>query len=214
MKKILLLFVVFFSSLLSQASDGAFLLLTNPRSQESHVFREGSYIVFELKQDGSVHEGFIRDISDSSITLDYSQVSLSQIHILAGSTKGKLVAGRVANALGNTLLFAGTTVFDCGSNIMLYNDYYYWPIGGTVWLAGACIAGLGYMFDWALNSPESSVRVRNYRDWEPSIMREGQQRVPEKQIAPQNDSTQTVPEKPKKGNKKKGNLSEDDVYGK
>ena len=116
--------------------------------------------------------------------------------------------------MGSTLVFTGSTVFDCGSEIICGTEYYYWPIGGTVWLAGACIAGLGYAFDWALNSPGGSMRVRNYSDWMASIVREGQQ-IPEKQISRQKDTTQTtpVPAEPPKGKKKKNVVSGDDVYG-
>lgn len=162
-----------------------------------------------------MHEGFIMDITDSSIVLDYSEVSLSQINVCAGRTKSKIVAGKVAHAVGNTLLFTGATVFDCGADIILSSEYYYWPIGGTVWLAGACIAGLGYVFDWALCSPGNSVRVRNYRNWNAVIVREGQQPVSPKQILPQKEPSQTapVPEPPKKEKKNKGNNSADDVYG-
>ena len=59
------------------------------------------------------------------------------------------------------------------------------------------------------------MRVRNYRDWNAIIIREGQTRIPEKQILQQKDSIQMTPspEKPKKEKKKKGNISDDDVYG-
>ena len=213
MKKALLLPVLFFSFLLNAFSADNLLLLTNTRSHETNVFGKGSYLVFELKADGSMHEGFIRDITDSSLVFDNSQVSLSQINIVAGRTRSKIAAGRVANAVGNTLIGTGSVVFDCGTGIIFNSDYYYWPIGGTVWLAGACIAGLGYAFDWALSSPASSMRVRNYRDWNARIMVEGQVQVPEKKSLQPKDSIQTVtpPEKPKK--EKKGKVSGDDVYG-
>ena len=213
MKRYFLLFVLIFSISLSALAENI-LLLTNPTSRETNVFRPGSYIVFELKADNSMHEGYIRDITDSSIVLDYSQVSLSQINIFAGSTKSRLAAGKVANALSNTLLYTGMTVFDCGADIMLYDDYYYWPVGGTVWLAGAVIAGLGAAFNWALTPPEHAVRVRNYKKWEASIVAENQPvPLPEKQVAPPADTIQTqpAPVEPKKDKKKK--ITEDDVYG-
>lgn len=211
MKRHLLLSVLIFSIALSALAENV-LLLTNPTSKETNVFRPGSYIVFELKADNSMHEGYIRDITDSSIVLDYSQVSLSQINIFAGSTKSRLSAGRVANALSHTLLYTGMTVFDCGLDIMLYDDYYYWPVGGTVWLAGAVIAGLGAAFNWALSPPEHAVRVRNYRKWDASIIVEGQP-VPEKQIVSPADTIQVqpAPVEPKKEKRKK--ITEDDVYG-
>ena len=112
-KSILALFILalfFFQG----ASADNILTLTNPKSNATDVFRKGSYLVFNTKSDNSVHEGFIRDITDSSLVFDNAQVSLSQIDVLAGSTKGKIVAGRVANAVANCLIVAGTAVFDCG----------------------------------------------------------------------------------------------------
>jgi len=214
MKKSILLVSLIFSFLLNNAFAEKVLLLTNPNSLETTVFRKGSYVVFELKADKSVREGFIKDIIDSSIVFDYSQVSLSQITVFAGSTKAKIVAGKVAGAVGNALLLAGTTVFNCGTDLILYNDYYYWPIGGTVWLTGAFIAGLGYVFDCASGGyPRHAVHVRNYRNWNASILDELQKyKDPVKQIA-QKDSTQVtdVPVDSKKG--KKGKMYADDVYG-
>jgi len=184
MKKSLLLFSFFFSVFILSVSvrlhgrtpsfSGAenILTLTHPKTQETNVFRKGSYLVFELKADKSVREGFIRDITDSSLVFDDSQVSLSQINIFAGSTKGNIVAGRVADAVGNAFIIAGISVFNCGLGIFTNGDgsYYYWPIGGTIWLAGACLAGIGYAFDWAARPLDHVVRVRNYRDWDASII--------------------------------------------
>lgn len=215
MKRLILLLLAVFLFLALSASADNILLLTNPESHETNVFRKGSYLVFELKADHSVHEGFIRDIKDSSIVFDDSQVSLSQINVFAGSTKAKIIAGKVANAVGNTLLFAGTTVFNCGIDLILYNDYYYWPLGGTVWFAGAVVAGLGYAFDWVLSPSEHAVRVRNYRQWNASIVAEGQQQITEKQNIQTKDSIQVspAPVKPENKRKKKSQITEDDVYG-
>jgi len=220
MKKSLLLFSLLFSVFTFSVSAENILTLTNPKTQETNVFRKGSYLVFELKADKSVREGFIQDVTDSSIVVDDSQVSLSQITIFAGSTKGKIVAGRVADAVGNALIIAGTSVFNCGLDFILSGDgnYYYWPIGGTVWLAGTFIAGIGYAFDWASFPLDHAVRVRNYRDWNASIIKEEGQIVDEPQISQPKDSTQTItapiPEKSKKEKRKKRKPSNDDVYGK
>lgn len=212
MKKPLLLFSLFFSVFIFSISAENILTLTNPKTQETNVFRKGSYLVFELKADKSVREGFILDITDSSLMFDDSQVSLSQINIFAGSTKGNIVAGRVANAVGSALIIAGTSVFDCGLGIFVNGDgsYYYWPIGGSIWLAGTVIAGIGYAFDWASAPFDHVVRVRNYREWNPSIIMEEQ-----------DTSVAVYPEKPNremykpktKKKKKKKNITEDDVYG-
>ena len=220
MKKSLLLFLLLFSVFTFSVFAENILTLTNPKTQETNVFRKGSYLVFELKADKSVREGFIRDITDSSLAFDDSQVALSQINIFAGSTKGNIVAGRVADAVGNALIIAGTSVFDCGAGIFANGDgsYYYWPIGGTIWLAGALIAGIGYAFDWASSPFDHVVRVRNYRDWNASIIKEEGQIIDEPQILQPKDSTQTitapVPEKSKREKRKKRKLSYDDVYGK
>ncbi len=214
MNRSTLLFLALFSFLTFSASADNMLILTNPASQETNVFRKGSYLVFELKADHSQHEGFIREIKDSSIVFDNSQVSLSQMNILAGSTKANVAAGRIANAVGTSLLIAGTTVFDCGIDLILYNDYYYWPLGGTVWLAGAVIAGLGHAVDWAVNPPGRAVRVRNYRQWNASIILEGQKQITGSPNVQKQDSTQTpVPVIPEKGKRKKSKITEDDVYG-
>lgn len=211
MKRSILLLAVIFSCLTAALADNI-LLLTHPTSRETNVFRKGSYLVFELKADQSKHEGYIRAITDSSIVFDDSQVSLSQIHVLAGTTKAKLAARHVANTIGNSLLYAGLTVFDCGINLILYDDYYYWPIGGTIWAAGAVIAGLGYAFDWAVCPPAHSIRVRNYSQWHASILTEGQPVAEEQKVLPKDTvPAQPVPvESPKK---KKNKITEDDVYG-
>ncbi|TAL58864.1 MAG: hypothetical protein EPN85_10530 [Bacteroidetes bacterium] len=218
MKRHILLLVTIFSTLSVWADN--ILLLTNTKSQETKVFRKGSFIVFELKKDNTIREGFIRDIRESSLSFEdllfERQVSLSEINILAGSTKSRVAARRAVHAVGNAILYTGLTAFDCGLDLMFYNsDYYYWPLGGTIWAAGAVIAGLGYAFDWALCPPENSVRIRNYRQWNASIVAEGQQIITEKQKVQAPDSTQTtpVPVKPEKEKRKKSKITEDDVYG-
>ena len=225
MKKSLLLLTVIFSFLLVRVSAENILILTNSKSQEADIFHKGSYLVFELKADKSVHEGFIREIKDSSLVFDDSDVLLSQITIFAGSTKAKIVAGKVANAISNTLLLAGIAAFDCGADLILYNDYYYWPIGGTVWLAGAFVAGLGYAFEWATFPFDHAVRVRNYREWNAKIIASpinqttgqplsSEEKVNQEKISQKQDSVQTVPApgKSTKEQKKKEKFP-DDVYG-
>lgn len=209
MRKLLHFFLVIFSFSFSSSSAENALLLTNPKTGETTVFREGSYLVFELNSDRTIREGYIRSISDSSLSFEdllfESQVSLSEITVLAGSTKGKIVAGRVANAVGNALVIAGTSVLDCGANLIFYSDYYYWPIGGAVSIAGAWLAGMGYLCSFACLPFEHSIRVRNYRNWDTRIVQEEQ---PETNYAP----PATAPEAPVK-EKKKNKATGDDVYG-
>jgi hypothetical protein len=217
MKKTILFLLVVFSLTAFHSSAENVIVITNPKSGESDVFKKGSFIVFALKADGSTHEGLIRAINDSSIEFDEAQVSFSQMHILAGTTKSKIVAGHVANAVGTALIIAGTSTFNCGLNFFSYGDYYYWPLGGTVWLAGACVAGLGYMLDWA-TPLDHHVRVRNYRGWDAHITNDERIPAQEKQISQPADSSKTVlpyhPDKPKKDKKKRKSLGDDDVYGK
>lgn len=222
MKKILLIFSFLISISSLSVSAENILTLTNPETQEIDVFRRGSYLVFELKADKSVHDGFIREIQDSSLSfediLSEGQVSLSQITILAGSTKAKIVAGRVADVVANALIIAGTSVFDCGLDFIFYGDgsYYYWPIGGSIWLAGAFIAGIGYAFDRAAYPLDHAVRVRNYKNWNASIItpshNDSYRDSPERDGA--NQITLPAPENSKKEKRKKRNFSNDDVYGK
>jgi len=223
MKKFALPFTLFFSFLSISVYAENILTLTNPKTQETEVFRKGSFLVFELKDDKSIHEGFILDIADSSLIFDDAQVSLSQVDILAGSTKGKVIAGKVVNAIGDVLIVAGTTVFDCGLDFFIYGDggYYYWPIGGSIWLAGAFITGLGYAFDW-VSPMDHSVRVRKYRGWDAAIINTDQ--LPEQsestkknedKIYQPTDSTQSTPPpvEKKSGKEKKKRKVVDDVYG-
>lgn len=223
MKKPILFFSFLFSLFISSASAENILTITNPETKETEVFRKGSFLVFELKEDKSVREGFIREITDSSIVFDEAQVSLSQMNVLAGSTKAKIITGRVLNGIGGALVIAGTTVFDIGLEFFAYGDggYYYWPIGGSIWLAGAFIAGLGYAFDWAATPIDHTVRVRNYRGWDAKIVIEGlpvqsEEHLKEEIKSQQIDSTQTatpsVEEKPAKEKKRKNKVA-DDVYG-
>jgi len=209
MLKYITLFLAIFSLTELSAKTENVLLLTHPVTKEAQELKEGSYLVFELKSDKSIREGFIREILEDAIILDDSQVSLSQIKILAGSSKAKVVAGRVANTIGNALLFTGMTVFDCGLNIMFYEDFYYWPIGGSIWVAGALIAGLGHVFDWA-GPTEHSVRVRNYREWEACIVSADKPLAKENKI--KEDSIVAVPVlvEPQK---EKNKVTPDDVYG-
>ncbi len=213
------------SSLVFSVSAENVLILTDPQTKETETFRKGSFMVFELRSDKTIREGFIREIQDSSLSFEdlmfEAQVSLSEIHILAGTTKGKVNAGKVANAVGNVLIIAGSTVFDCGLNFMVNSDYYYWPLGGSIWVAGAVIAGLGYVFDWAAHPLDHTVRVRNYREWEASIVNEGLPAVSVKETAPADplpaqpkDTVQpVVPPVQEAPAKKKRKIQDDDVYG-
>ena len=220
MKKSILLFSLFVSSFISGVSAENILTLTNPKTQETEVFRKGSFIVFELKKDNSIREGFIAEIGDSSLTFTdesyESQVSLSEINILAGSSKAKVTAGKIAGAVGDAMVVAGMTVFDCGLDFFSYGDYYYWPLGGSIWLAGAFIAGIGYAFDWAAHPLSHAVRVRNYRDWNARIINESDQPVVQEKVVPPVDSVKTeiipYPDVLKKEKSKKSK-SGDDVYG-
>ena len=190
-KALLLLLVVIAFPIFSICAENV-LTITNPKSGESDILRKGSFLVFELKADKSTHEGFIREINDSSLVFDYAQVSFSELNILAGTTKSKIAATKIANTLGGVLIVTGSTVFNCGLNFFSYGDYYYWPVGGTIWMAGACVAGLGYMLDWATpynNHGDHHVRVRNYRGWESHIVKEEQTFDQPKQRAESSDST-------------------------
>ena len=98
----------------------------------------------------------------------------------------------------------------------MYNDYYYWPIGGTVWAAGAVVAGLGYMLDWATPN-DHHLGTRNYRGWQAHIVSEENIQSQEKQIVQPADSINNVmpnnTDKPKKEKKKTKYSVGDDVYG-
>ena len=218
MKKTLLLFSLLFSSLFFSANAENVLTLTNPRTQETEVFRKGSFMVFELRKDNTVREGFIREIQDSSLSFEdqlfEAQVGLSEVRILAGSTKAKVNAGKVAGAVGDALVLAGMTVFDCGLDFFSYGDYYYWPLGGSIWIAGAAIAGIGYIFDWAAHPFHHSVRVRNYKDWNAQIVRKGDPVVKEeKEVTPQDTVKASSTPVEEKSTKKKKKFNGDDVYG-
>lgn len=215
MKKSLLFFIFAFSSFLVSAQN--ILTLSNVRTGENHVFRKGSFVVFGMKADSSIHEGFIRGITDSSLVFDNAQVSLSQIDILAGSTKGRIVAGRIANGFANGLIVAGSGFFNVGIEFFSASDgFYYWPVGGAIWLGGAVIAGVGYLFDWATCPLDHAVRVRNYRGWSAAIVKEEEQTKQETISAPKDSSqavTLPVEEKHKKEKRKRKNKFADDVYG-
>lgn len=213
MKKLLLFFfTVFFCAALHAENV---LVLTKPDSSQSHIFRKGSFLVFELKSDGSIREGFIRGITDSSLVFDNAQVSLSQIIILAGSTKGKVVAGRIANAMAHGLIFTGSVLFNCGLEFFVHSDsYYYWPLGGAIWFGGAVIAGVGHVFDWAAYPLDYAVRVRNYRGWSAAI--QGTTSIEEKSQSFASDAPQEIAlkeeTKKEKKKKKKKVVTGDDVY--
>jgi hypothetical protein len=206
MRKILLFYTVLFFSVLRAENV---LVLTNPTSGKSHVFKKGSFLVFELKADGSIREGFIREITDSALVFDNAQVSVSQIIILAGNAKGKIVAGEIANAISHGLILSGSILFDWGWDCFWCDDcYYYWPLGSAIWLGGAIIAGIGHLFNWATCPFDYVVRVRNYRGWNATI-----QTMPsvEKKVQLPTPET-TVKEESKKEKEKKKVITKDDVY--
>jgi hypothetical protein len=210
-----LLFIFLIASFFFQLSAQNILTLSNSKTGETHVFRKGSFVVFGIKADSSIHEGFIRGITDSSLMFDNAQVAFSQMDILAGSTKGRVVAGRIANGFANGLIAVGSGFFNVGLEFFSANDgFYYWPVGGTIWLGGAVIAGVGYLFDWATCPLDHAVRVRNYRGWNAAIVKEEEQ-IKQEKISIPTDSSQTVippaEEKPKK--EKRKNKIADDVYG-
>jgi len=41
---------------------------------------------------------------------------------LAGRSKAKMVAGKIANGVGNAMVIAGITIFDCGLDFMFYTN--------------------------------------------------------------------------------------------
>lgn len=213
MKKSLLFVFTVFLSLVVHAEN--VLVLTKPGSSQSRIFRKGSFLVFKLKSDGSIREGFIRDITDSSLVFDNAQVSVSEIVPLAGSTKGKIIAGRIGNALANGLILTGSILLDCGLDFFVYNDsYYYWPLGGAIWFGGAVIAGIGHAFDW-ISPFDYVVRVRNYRGWNASISSSvsGEERINEsiQRETPHGNSSVTKDELQKEEKREK-NIFKDDVY--
>lgn len=216
MKKLLLL-LVFTVFLPSGLYSENVLVLTKPDLSQSHIFRKGSFLVFKLKSDGSICEGFIRDITDSALVFDHAQVSVSQILPLAGSTKGKIIAGRIANALANGLILTGSILLNCGLDIFVYSDsYYYWPLGGAIWFGGAVIAGIGHAFDWITCPFDYVVRVRNYRGWIASISSsststEDKINQSVQQETPNNPNSVTK-DQPQKEEKRKQNIFRDDVY--
>ena len=108
MKKALFLFFIIFLITTFQSSAENVLVITNPKSGESDVLKKGSFLVFELKADKSMHNGLIRTINDSSLEFDDGQVSFSQINILGGVARSRIAAGHVANAIGNVLIVAGS----------------------------------------------------------------------------------------------------------
>ena len=213
MKRALLPFLAILAFSYSSWAENI-LLLTNSKSGEINVFRKGYFLVFQLKSDNSIHEGYIRDILDSSIMFDDGQVSLSQINILAGSSKVNVVADKVVHTVGNAFLFEGTNVVK-GGLYLVSSDYYFWPLGGALCVAGGCLAGMGYLFDWA-SYPNHSIRVSSYRDWNVSIVQESEQVGKQKEGIQSTDTTSDrLSPSQKNHDRKKNNKrnSRDDVYG-
>lgn len=194
------------------------LQLTHPHTGEKHLLKEGAFVVFRLKEDNTIREGYIREIRDTSLSFEdllfEEQISLNDITILGATNRSNANAGRVTHAVGNALILAGLTAFDCGIGFMVHSDYYYWPVGGTIWLAGALVAGIGHAIDWSARPMGPSIKVKNYREWRAEIVRITPEPPvvvtpePEKQAG----TTDTLKNQEKKPRKSKP-VSGDDVYG-
>ena len=197
MKKALLIIVSLLTASFVQLSAQNVLSLSNPKTGETNDFRKGSYVVYGIKADKSVHEGFIRSITDSSLEFDNAQVSLSQIDVLAGSTRERIRAQRTAQTIGAVLIAGAITALCIASSSSFHSRNYYHPeFHAQVWI------NLGYVVDWNFCSLNRYVHPHDYSEWNSSIVKE--------KVQAQKDIS--YDEKPVKEKGKK-NLSGDDVYG-
>ena len=202
MKKFTLFFITAFSLLVALSAVKGFaqnvLVLTNPETQQKEIFRKGSYIVFGVRSDSSVHEGFIRSITDSSLVFDNAQVGISQIDILAGNSREHIPAQRTAETIGTILIVGGITALCIAASASSFHStphYHHVEFHPQVWV------NLGYAINWGACPIDRSVHLRDYSKWKMSIVNEGQK-----------ISTPSE-EKPIKEKKNQTEI-EDDVYGK
>src|ERR1051326_1608210 len=201
MKKTLLFFIFLFSVSILQVSAQNVLALADTKTGETTTFRKGSYIVFGIKADKSVHEGFIRDITDSSLVFDNAQVALSQIDVLAGNTRERIHAQKTAETIGTILLVGGITalcVVASASSYHYHPHYHHSEFHPQIWL------NLGYIINWNTCPIDRSIHLRDYSRCTAKIVSEDQNAS--EKISPSSD------EKPKK--EKSKNDFEDDVYQK
>ncbi|MBI3500288.1 MAG: hypothetical protein HY063_00690 [Bacteroidetes bacterium] len=198
MKKSVALSIIFSCIFISAFADNV-LSLTNPKTNQSDIFRKGSYVVFGIKADKSVHEGFIREITDSSLVFDNSQVSLSQIDILAGNTRERIRAEKTAETVAAVLIVGGITALCVASAFTFQPNYHFHHHADFyphVWI------NLGYAINWNTLPVDRSVHLRNYGNWSAAIVKEE---------LPETKSEKDSP-KPEKQKKKK-NKTGDEVYG-
>ena len=189
-----LFLLVLFISLSAASFAQKALQLTSTRTGRVETVGKGTELLYRLKKDsgGVTHHGVLKAINDSSIVIGDETFSVSDMEVVAVHARNNDRDAEAARIVGNGLIIAGDIVTHAGLNIFINDDFYVWPVGGTIAFVGACIWGLGLIMD-EIVSP--AIRENNTHagdlNWKAEII-----------------------ESQKKGKKKKKQQSsDDDLYG-
>ncbi len=189
-----ILFIFLFAFSLNSFAQKA-LQVTSTHTGRVETIGKGTQLIYRIKNDSnrSVQHGTLKSIGDSSLVINDDNIPVSQIEIVAINSRNYEREANTARAVGNGLIIAGDIVTHTGLSIFINDDFYVWPVGGTIALVGACIWGIGLLMD-EIVSPAIRDNGRHAGDmnWKAEIVE--------------------VQKKGKKG-KKKQSSKDDDLYG-
>lgn len=186
--------------LLVLASFGAFaqkaLQLTGKRSGRTVIVQPGTELLFTRNSDStlSTRHGKLSEVTATDVTIGGEVIPVSDLKVVAVHDYRNERAGDAAQDIGRGLVIAGDIVTHVGLNFFISEDFYVWPVGGTVALVGACIWGLGLLVDEVMSPVIRSGKSPSDGNWEAAIV-------------------DTSDNGGKKKKKKKSRDSYDDLYG-
>ncbi len=150
MKKSLTVLFLSLSFILSLSAREKVLELTNSQTGDAKVFKHGSFLVFRMAGDSTVHAGFLKHIEDSTLVIYeprcITRVLVSEFHVLAGSAREELLAGNVLGSLGDAFAVSGKGCLEAGSAAVLTGNYYLFLVGLPVLAGGVGLWASGHAF--------------------------------------------------------------------
>lgn len=137
----MLLVVLSFSSY----AQSRLLKLTDTRTGRAELVKPGAMVTYQLANDSITRSGKLGELNASAIRIDGNDIRLSEVSILGACSKGRLIAGDVAEGIGHGLTIVGQVVTWAGMEIFVWGEGYGWVIGGTVTVAGGILWGTGIL---------------------------------------------------------------------
>lgn len=194
-RNLLLSFLIFFLLTLSLSAQKT-LQVTGARSGRLEIIKPNTELIYRLNNDSTLqtYHGRYSGVTDSTVMIDEQPIAISNLKIVGiRASEAERERTMEANrALGNGLIIAGDIVTHVGLNIFINDDFYIWPVGGSVALVGVAIWGLGLLVEGILAPVvHDNQRAKLSENWNASIV-----------DAPS-----------KKGKKKKNSNKDEDLYG-